>query len=63
MLTWHTDNLENKNVALDFKKVADPWFRSYNWRAVGHMRPPLSLSAACSLILEYYILLTSAVQF
>ena len=24
MFTWHTDNLENTSVALDFKKVADP---------------------------------------
>ena len=24
MLTWHTDNLENKDMAIDFKRVADP---------------------------------------
>ena len=25
MLTWHTDYLENKNLALHFENVADPW--------------------------------------
>ena len=27
MLTWHTDCLENTNLALHFENVADPWHR------------------------------------
>ena len=27
MLTRHTDYLENKNLALHFENVADPWVR------------------------------------
>lgn len=26
-MTWHTDYLEKKNMALHLKKVADPWTR------------------------------------
>ena len=26
-MTWHTDYLEKKNMALNFKKVADPCYR------------------------------------
>ena len=28
MLTWHTDYLENKNLALHFENVADPWCKA-----------------------------------